>query len=1619
MKKLLTALLSFFLFTPSLVLGEMVPDDPYSGSYPGGHTFTYNPSGVDQGNWTWTAPSWSATFNAGTGEWLTVDANGEEWSRGTIEGQEYPWTNTQGNNQDTAREQSATHQWFTNDITSARNWLYFSENDCWYDSSITLSWTFNPATRIWTLVDHPTEQWEYAYDTTNTYWFWQEVGGTGEKWKHESTNQWRDVVADPTRVDPTKIWTANNTTFVDSSSVTWSNIGDGYWYDPGQTNSRHLPPIPPPTPAALWEIIRASYDTAAALDHYYTSSYIDNLQTTVSTYADTYNAYLANFLALDDLSGEALLAATQTLTTNLVTLEADIHMTLTSYPISVIPTSQAPTFTANAGTDQYGTWKNEWIFQDIAEYTGRGLVTFKAKGSNLAIGFDPGGTSTTAYYDVIIKNSTNTASLRQQKNTVLSTHQIGNLITDDGSFYDYWFSYDKGAVLVGTGTNVYQNIIFEDTISTPTDIIYFSFGNEPGTTVEYKGIQVHRFMVNVQTLTNLKADIDAMQQHITFSGHQNTYDAHASTLSTVLTTTGSPRKTAAQSLKSNTTTLTTDIATWNAAYLAISDANYDATETFMPPLNDGLYREWKKNTWKFRKPGQSTILFSARGAGPLMIGFDQTPPKTGIPLYDLIVDSSSTIRQNGVNTLATTPTGTVIPNNGTFYDYWVSYNNGTIKFGTGTIVDRNTLVDFTISDTTTPIVYFSFSSQNASTEFKSIRTLPLDAKQYETLALILDEKANDQISIGQFHTDIDNIIADLGQMVSADDGETRLSFANIATTSATSALSSAQALSAITAGEPGGLLQADSVSHLTNIITILTNIKTLCQQSVNAVTAENFMNATLAAIPTDSVDYTTLASSYQTATNSAQTIINSITTGLAAAASLDSVSSITNYLASRKINAEDQKESIGVNSNLATLQQQEIALAYETADEEAIAAQQLTYEAQKTSYVKQKADFLSASTSTIGSVFSDINMVVFDGMVPPDVLETYTTQAANKLVSLSSAEFKTYMTETLKNLEVDVYQGESGAEFAINPENALALESVPVTTDFELTFTTTTSFANQVEILTTDTIAGVEILLSSSGAGGIHLRELILDADTKLNAHVKIFMDTSARLGLGPAYLNKDSDRTPSTLGDDTTVKIAPNGNAIVELNADVTITGTEPIVPTVNFGSDSTAPHKLTFFSPIERVLRITKDLVLDLTGFGKANHDGTQEIVFAGKIIVLMEAGAKIRFPYLTYKQQKHAPVLRFTDEARLIFEGTQNRDECRWTDGTGADAVRNKFMGIGHIILEKDAETRIFDTALVSIEADANSPKTRISWTIKDNAKFLIGDRNKAGGAFQVGNITNVSNTQIDCIFTLDGKNALLYIAREGFLGFGMGTVNKASNPNGTIPSASTDSATINGHATQYDAWRVQSLHNVRNIGLNIQKGYFSHNRIADGSSRESSILGIGPILSKGKYLFNIANNRYARLNGGGNVLFLDNTITHSEPYIVRIWSTASPLDGISDNGKYSLLAPSAVIQKRRKKTATGFSLEKYGRGYVLASDTSYKFAGPQIEFFKVLTMHDYTTKEEKFVAAGTNQFETTIGYVNGTTIKRLSGVTKEQPTNGYFVCAGADDYGDPLFLISPTR
>jgi hypothetical protein len=340
----------------------------------------------------------------------------------------------------------------------------------------------------------------------------------------------------------------------------------------------------------------------------------------------------------------------------------------------------------------------------------------------------------------------------------------------------------------------------------------------------------------------------------------------------------------------------------------------------------------------------------------------------------------------------------------------------------------------------------------------------------------------------------------------------------------------------------------------------------------------------------------------------------------------------------------------------------------------------------------------------------------------------------------------------------------------------------------------------------------------------------------------------------------------------------------------------------------------------------------------------------------------------------------------------------------------------------------------SALVGIEADYTSNVTDITIELNNNSAWLVGDEDRPGGSFQVGNVTNNGSNNLDnddhypntinhprfgdienpflprsahIDFTLNilGTQSRFVVGQNAFVGFGVGTVNKYGPINGTLPDQNTNPLT---DEYQYHAWSVHGLYNTGNITFNIVNGTFWHQIIAPGTNINASLLAFGPLVPRCNYQLKLNKLKPTNVMGGGNVLFIrtqnslpydvveddplasTNVTINSLPQPISIWNTIRPLVGdATDDGKYSILAAAPIIMSRQKADTAQSNIKRYGRAAIQESSTEYRFTGPLDEFYLAMTFQKLIFNNRHAIASVQDSVPTytladTAGVITSTPI-----------------------------------
>lgn len=446
-------------------------------------------------------------------------------------------------------------------------------------------------------------------------------------------------------------------------------------------------------------------------------------------------------------------------------------------------------------------------------------------------------------------------------------------------------------------------------------------------------------------------------------------------------------------------------------------------------------------------------------------------------------------------------------------------------------------------------------------------------------------------------------------------------------------------------------------------------------------------------------------------------------------------------------------------------------------------------------------------------------------------------------------------------------------------------------------------------------------------------RDSFKDRHVSEGDHAVLFGENGGRAGLGTRHWNEHSHDAWNRLGKDH-VTVCPLGDMIVEVNNDLIVTDRLALIASTQFGKN--ADQRLTFYSACEREIRITKGAELDLSSFGKDAEgnplEHLQQIVFAGKVKLVVEDGAIIRLSDVARTSNGNGVVLYFNDDSRLVFEGLENRASIpRNLSAEQSQARRTKLMGNGQIWINKNARMQILGNADVGVQSDQLSPNTDINLSVRRQGVVEIGNALQSGGSFSVGNFadqnlrsvrsreTGDSPCSIVFVLTLGGGDneegqPTFHIDREGFCGWAAGLVNKPTGvPNGSADPALNPVLDANGQAEvdvngnpvftpAEDAWEAMPLHNVAMVKLELADGLFEHKQTFDGSSNKASLMMFSksmnpenlededPAMIATVFEMDVNGREELSMIGGGNIMQIPcvpNPDTVNGCYPVCIW------------------------------------------------------------------------------------------------------------------------------------
>lgn len=343
-----------------------------------------------------------------------------------------------------------------------------------------------------------------------------------------------------------------------------------------------------------------------------------------------------------------------------------------------------------------------------------------------------------------------------------------------------------------------------------------------------------------------------------------------------------------------------------------------------------------------------------------------------------------------------------------------------------------------------------------------------------------------------------------------------------------------------------------------------------------------------------------------------------------------------------------------------------------------------------------------------------------------------------------------------------------------------------------------------------------------------------------------VIIQNEGRVGLNSAHRDTDSDEAQFVLGVNGVILIA-NGDGQVDLNTDVIVNNVCAILRGPDFQS-GTDTFRINSDSP--RVFRVTNTGTLDLRSFLPGDI-----VEFTGPTSVVFEPGSKMLMNGVTIKFTDNAGItLDPFIKSDLLFQQNTigpidnnlapfvsvNADQPHnafaslLSLGTGVqntDSFRVKFIGTGNINLTESSTFFIPLYTFLGVETligpgECQIPSTDLSITLSDQSTFMIGDNDTNGGSFQVGNTVPREGHSVNFSIFVQGSDARFLVKPNGFVGFGVGIVDKRL-PNANPP----------------DGWFVDNLFNTNNILINLSLGLIQHDRIFAGSDINASLMVFG--------------------------------------------------------------------------------------------------------------------------------------------------------------------------------
>lgn len=469
---------------------------------------------------------------------------------------------------------------------------------------------------------------------------------------------------------------------------------------------------------------------------------------------------------------------------------------------------------------------------------------------------------------------------------------------------------------------------------------------------------------------------------------------------------------------------------------------------------------------------------------------------------------------------------------------------------------------------------------------------------------------------------------------------------------------------------------------------------------------------------------------------------------------------------------------------------------------------------------------------------------------------------------------------------------------------------------------------------------------------GGHVREVVfLNNNTPGYAPVgSVVIRNGAIVGIGTSNRNVTSVQAEMVLGTNGLTLVA-DGDGTVVLNQDVLINNLCHILTGTNFGL--TEPQELLITSQVPREIRVKGTGILDLTQFGNYN----QRLTIGGQVKLVLEPGAQI---------VQGSGEFYFTDNAEMVLEPFFDPAFPTPTDVANTDVYRVKFSSVctgsnatvcpSRFTLQENSRVFIPRGALLGVETSACTTfTTSQSWFINDDAQFLIGGNetvDEYGGGLQIGNTANQTGAAIDWSLTINGDAAAFEVGSQGFVGIGLGIVDKPE----TAP----------------DTWTIDSLSNVRTISIIDTSGTIRAQSLFTGSDRLASLLALG--YASNSYTFSVE-----RLNGevlGGTNVITTGSATGPFNPVVGTTAGAVTVTGTRDQTVNYSVGILASQRSMLDSSKTGGS-----------TANPFVISGSAGTIFNFITMNLYTSQVSKTTVVAPLTFHAQVmGYVYAGVIYR---------------------------------